>query len=154
MKQLRYTQKFAQLDDDGSKQLAAEESIAGQLFFDYEEQDVLGHTLVIIRQVAEAFCLGAVPPVTSVLESVRVVYDYLRTWKKNIDSPTYGPHEGEAGKAGKDLLILVVRLFCPEYVEEVEVDEAETEEEEESLTSTQFSGMSFDGATRKAQHEG
>lgn len=73
MKQLRYTQKFARLDDDGSNQLAAEEPIAGQLFFAYEEHDLLGHSLEIIRQVAEAFCSRAFPPVTSVLESAREV---------------------------------------------------------------------------------
>lgn len=114
---LRYTEAFQRADPTGSKQLDAEEAIAGQLFDTYSELSQIEHTRRIIGRVADSFCEpGAALPIAAGLDLFVEVYDYLGNWQQRLAAPNEGPDQEEAARAGKALLLLTLGVLRPECV--------------------------------------
>ena len=112
-----YSTVFNQIDPDGDMQVTAEELIAAQLSENYEANTQLEHAHWIIQYVSETFCPeDFVLPVAATLDLFCSVYDYLGHWQNGLQEPNDRPDEGEAGQAGKDLLLLVLQALRPEYV--------------------------------------
>jgi len=113
-----YSMLFASLDPDGEMQTNSEEAIAAHLFYHYlndlERFDQVEHTAWIIQHAFHTFGSHATAN-TSMPRLVRTVYDYLGKWQSSLDDGAW-PHEEEAGQAGRELLLLVLRFLHPEYV--------------------------------------
>jgi hypothetical protein len=119
--QWRYSAAFTLVDPDGIDQIATEEAIAAQLFDNYENCGQIEHCYWIIQRVTEIFCpKSCALPVMRIVELFGEVYNYLGEWQNALEQPNNGPDEEEAGQAGKDLLILVLRVLQPTYVQAIQ----------------------------------
>lgn len=113
---LSYSHLFDEYDEDGEKQLSAEEQIAGYLI---DQEDLHDLSLIarwIISFVAEFFSpevLG--PTVKEMLQLIESMHTYLIAWHNGL-AKSEVPDEEEASQAGRDTLRLILRFLCPIWV--------------------------------------
>jgi len=121
-KQWGYSKALTLVDPDGTEQIETEEWIAAWLSDNYERCSQFEHICWIIQRVNVTFCPENHPlPVLSMLELIMQITNYLGNWRNGLEHPDNGPDDEEAGQAGKDLLLLVLRVLQPTYVQAIQI---------------------------------
>ncbi len=114
---LSYTHAFHEIDPAGDKQVEAEEAIASLLFDTLGQGSLFDYAFEIGEIVNRAFGRIDTLSVLAIAKLVFKVRTYLKGWKSRLES-SYGPNEEECHNAGKELLLIILQVAHPAYVEE------------------------------------